>query len=321
MTGNAPNGDCWRNENCTGTNNSIPVVSEAPRQTLDYCEDNGYLSLKEFYTTANGICYSIEQLRNLYPRVSNIEGDPHIKTWGGKWFDYHGECDLVMIDAPEFEQDVGLRVHVRTTIRYDYSFIEAAAVQLGDDVLEVESYGEYSWNGIARVDLEDAMMSRFPIHYTKKSEKQHSFDIVVGKNENITISTFKDLVSVKVTSGNIHHFRYTHGLMGSWTGHLMARDGVTEMSMEDPNAFGQEWQVRADEPQLFRVARAPQASDFEKCKLPEVGGATMPQRRLGEAAVNSRAAEVACSHLEGIQKDNCVFDVIALGDLNLAGAY
>lgn len=45
------------------------------------------------------------------------EGDPHFKTWGGKWYDYHGQCDLVMLKIPEFEPDMGLDIHVRTTIR------------------------------------------------------------------------------------------------------------------------------------------------------------------------------------------------------------
>ena len=44
-------------------------------------------------------------------------GDPHIKTWGGSWFDYHGECDLVLLHVPEFDGGSPLSIHVRTTIR------------------------------------------------------------------------------------------------------------------------------------------------------------------------------------------------------------
>ena len=46
-----------------------------------------------------------------------MEGDPHVKTWGGRWFDYHGECDLVLLHVPSFHNGKDLNIHVRTTIR------------------------------------------------------------------------------------------------------------------------------------------------------------------------------------------------------------
>ena len=55
-----------------------------------------------------------------------------------------GECDLVLLVASTLD----LRVHVRTRIRFEYSFIESAAVQIGDDVLEVSSFGSYAVNGV-----------------------------------------------------------------------------------------------------------------------------------------------------------------------------
>ena len=45
------------------------------------------------------------------------------QTWTGEWFDFHGEGDLVFLSEPAFGLGLGLDVHIRTTMRYEYSFI------------------------------------------------------------------------------------------------------------------------------------------------------------------------------------------------------
>jgi hypothetical protein len=55
---------------------------------------------------------------------------------------------MVMVSAPDFQQGLGLQVHIRTTIRYQYSYIESLAVRIGEDTLQVSSFGEYSFNGV-----------------------------------------------------------------------------------------------------------------------------------------------------------------------------
>ena len=82
----------------------------------------------------------------------------------------------------------------------------------------------------------------------------------------------------------------------------------------DTNALGQEWQVRSDEPMLFRAARAPQFP--AKCEMPDPTSAS-EQRRLGET-VAKEAAKKACSHKQGAAFRNCAKDVMAFGDLELA---
>ena len=44
-------------------------------------------------------------------------GDPHLKSWSGEWFDYHAECDLLLMHAPKFDGTNNLDIHVRTTIQ------------------------------------------------------------------------------------------------------------------------------------------------------------------------------------------------------------
>ena len=205
-------------------------------------------------------------------------------------------------------------MHVRTTIRYDYSYIESAALSLGDDILEVSSWGEYSLNQVEAATLTGATIGGYPVYWRQKDVKTHIFDIVVGQAENVTIVTFKDMVSVRFT-GSEARFGDSVGIMGSFDGILLARDGTSVMLPN--NDFGQEWQVRGDEPKLFRTVRAPQAP-LEKCRLPSSPGKRT--RRLGERSISKVEAELACQHFSGGRKAACVYDVIATGDTDIATA-
>jgi hypothetical protein len=80
-------------------------------------------------------------------------GDPHFKTWRGQHFDYHGECDLVLLKSDKFEAGLGLDIHIRTKIRRHMSYISSAALRIGSEVLEVESQGVYWWKGVLNADL------------------------------------------------------------------------------------------------------------------------------------------------------------------------
>jgi hypothetical protein len=175
-------------------------------------------------------------------------GEPHIKTWNGTWYDWHGECNSVLIDAPNFGGGAGLLIHTRTKIRYDYSYIENAAIQIGGDILEVASFGQYKLNGISRVDMPSGVSDYFVTH-KNPNKLDHEYVIDLGQGASLLIKTHKDIVSVTVlgAAGEGYDFDkwFTNstGLMGSYeTGEMLARDGVTILN--DPNAFGQEWQVR-----------------------------------------------------------------------------
>jgi hypothetical protein len=80
-------------------------------------------------------------------------GDPHFKTWSGGHFDFHGMCDLVLLQSEIFGSGLGLDLHIRTTARRDLSYISSAALRIGPDVLEVESKGVSFLNGVAGADF------------------------------------------------------------------------------------------------------------------------------------------------------------------------
>lgn len=117
----------------------------------------------------------------------NTGGDPHFKTVAGKFFDFHGQCDLVFLDSPVMD----LHIDIRTTVRYDYSYIESAVVRIGNSTLEVGAYGDFALDGISVTHVEDQTVSGFPIIYTKHTDKHSTFDIVVSPAMNVTLGAFK----------------------------------------------------------------------------------------------------------------------------------
>ena len=242
--------------------------------------------------------------------------DPHIKSWGGTWFDYHGECDLVFIHAPEFVPGVDLDIHVRTTIRYDYSYISSAALRIGNDTLEVASYGEWAVNKVEMASLDEVSIAGYHVKHTVINKKNSKFEIKVD-GHTITISTFKDMVSIRFNDILMMHVEDSVGILGHVNGKLLGRDGITEFT--DMNAFGQEWQVLADEPMLFRQVRAPQAQAGEQCRLPQISSAEK-SRRLGEYMARE-TAEAACARFTGQRLKNCISDVLATGDVDVADAF
>jgi hypothetical protein len=253
------------------------------------------------------------------PCTAGCEGDPHFKTWRGQHYDYHGECDLVLLHSSEFESGLGMDVHIRTKIRRDMSYISSAALRIGSDILEVESQGVYYINGVLNADLPDEF-SGFAFSHTQPTDKQHVFEVHLGGRERVKLKTYKDFVSVLIEQGENKHFGDSAGLMGDFRmGHMIARDGKTVI--EDANAFGQEWQVLNTEPSLFQTVRLPQHPNV--CTMPTPVQASQLRRRLSESSsVDELAAERACAHW-GEGKDDCVFDVLATGDLEMAvvGAY
>ena len=235
----------------------------------------------------------------------------HAHSNGLHRYDYHGECDLVMLHAPNFGNGLGLDTHIRTTIRYDYSFISSAAIMIGEDVLEVESWGDYMLNGISQAAL-PAEMSGYTLTKTQTSDKESVFDIQYDSGKHIYLSTFKDFVGVKFDVFNRTELLGSEGLFGEFpSGKMVGRDGKTVIA--NPNEFGQEWMVLDTEPKLFQVNRFPQHP--QKCNLPDPSKQTA-RRRLGETVARG-AAEEACVHW-GHDKDMCVMDVMATGDIEVA---
>lgn len=234
-------------------------------------------------------------------------------------YDFHGQCDLVYLENPEFGAGLGLSVHIRTTPRYEYSYIEAVAIQIGDDLLEVGSWGESFYNGVGNSGGEDVdmpnhqMADRYSVTHTMATKKRHIFEVDLLNGQKIIVTTHKDMVNVKMDGAKHGEFKNSVGLLGKFgTGLLLGRNG-TDME-DDHDSFGQDWQVQSDEPRLFQTTRQPQHP--LQCVMPSARKSLESRRRLGEG-IAENAANTACEHW-GARKEQCVFDVMAMGDLEYA---
>ncbi|CAB9519062.1 expressed unknown protein [Seminavis robusta] len=250
------------------------------------------------------------------PRRGGGGGDPHFETWTGhKFYDYMGACDLHLVQAPHFAPALPLTIDVRTKIRSWYSFIESAVVQIGDETLEIGSFGEYLLNGVEGAEMPNTIAG-FDVNAFNPTKNVHILEIYIDEDEKIILRSFKDMVTVKIDNAKKEQFHGSAGMMGEFeTGHVLARDGMTRM--EDPIAIANEWQVRDTEPMLFNSVNGPQYP--QACRMPE-RTAQQAQRRLGGITVSKSEAETACAHWSKAMREACVSDVIATGDLELAEA-
>jgi len=117
-----------------------------------------------------------------YNVICHLRADPHFTTFSGKSFDYHGECDLVMLSSPSFASGSGLSVHIRTT-RMDgkllsYSYISGAAVGIGNNVLEVQQDGTLFLNWKRHMNNDAYLPTEFATYPFTKN--------MIGKKKKIT---------------------------------------------------------------------------------------------------------------------------------------
>jgi hypothetical protein len=243
---------------------------------------------------------------------------PHIKHWKRKSFDFHGECDLVLLHSDHVNGNKVLDLHIRTTIADFFSSIEVAVLRVGEVLLEMDAK-TFSLDG---VNLEDGDLpfdtSEFTISepvYTPGFKVRREYNIVLNDKSVINVRKNKSFLSISVVGGH-EDFDHSYGLLGDfYTGDSLGRDGRT---IEDWTEYGMEWQVQPDEPMLFKSPREPQLPS-EKCRMP---GVAKPNRRL--RALQNRdlvdKAMAACARA-GDEFDACMSDVMLTGDLSFAEAW
>jgi hypothetical protein len=248
-------------------------------------------------------------------KVASGSGDPHFKTWSGDKFDYHGECDLVLVDNPSFNGGLGLKVHIRTTRVSYFSFIETVAVQIGDDVLEFNNdVSKFLVNGQevkapaimvgARKVVTTFGNGKFEVKRFMRAISIRLHDKSLSKID--LLQRQNGFPAVVLDGADTDIFQGSLGLLGDFsTGKKIARDGVTEI--QDATEFALEWQVRDTEPLLFSSARYPQYPTV--CVPPK----KMMGNRLGMSHMKEVAEKVCSGWKE--DKEDCIFDVIATRDV------
>lgn len=198
-------------------------------------------------------------------------------------------------------------------------------MRLGNDVLEVSSDGQLVINGsrLRTLDGEMAMPAMmFAGHEIKKhiagtQKKIINYDLDLGGTKSIQIRVniktkmlFVDLKGV---------YNDSTGLLGSSAEEaLLSRDGSKDLSGEW-NALGEEWQVNSSDQKLFLDDRAPQYPNG--CVYEVEKERNLRRRRLTDESaegVTIEVAQSACANMKGHNKDFCIGDVMATGDLELA---
>jgi len=256
---------------------------------------------------------------------SAVYGDPHFKTWSGLKYDYHGICDLVMLKQPTFRGNLGMKIHVRTKKTRKWSYVSTAAILIGNDSFEVAGKHDGNTRWINKIEIKSDYWDQnsreilgFPISYKKLNSNQDEYLINLGNQESIELKTWKDMVRVDIiVNRDLNTFDGSLGLLGSYPeGAMLGRDGKTSIS--DYNKFGQEWQVLSSEPKIFNAVDGPQHPSI--CEVPTKA---VMRIRLAESIISREEAEIACARV-GVSEDEfdlCIFDVMAIGDKNAAGAY
>jgi hypothetical protein len=247
-------------------------------------------------------------------------GDPHIKRWNRKHFSFHGECDLVMLHSDEFHKYAGLDLHVRTTINDWYSYVESAALRVGDYLVHIhndrivvdgEEYGDndlpLTFGGDFKYVINAPIVDEVSKHAGGKTYK-----VDLHENSFITFKVYKEFIFIDV-SGDEIDFSDASGLLGNYyNGKMIDREGNV---VYDYNQFGFEWQVRPEDGNLFADAREPQFP--RQCGMPTV---ERTSRRLrGNSPELFDQAKTACA--SAADMDLCVDDVMATGDVGIAAVW
>jgi hypothetical protein len=252
-------------------------------------------------------------------------GDPHFRRWGQDRRDtFHGECDLVMLHSDTFHNNAGLDLHVRTTLTQEhYSYIEMAAIRIGEHVLEVHN-GQGSLKGALFVDADLPMTFgdtdkkyEFSLStleaYKDGSIKRRIYDLNLDDDTRIEFRFYKHLLTFAIHGHT--EFAGMTGVLGEFpSGKMRGRDGLVADDFID---FAFEWQVGAEDSVLFAEPRSPQLP-YEKCRFPDQEA--RPSRRQLRSA-NKKLfgdAQEACSSQVGHDFGLCVDDVLMTGDVGLA---
>jgi len=265
-----------------------------------------------------------EELNNHFCPSSG--GDPHITTWKNEHYEYHGQCDLVLVKDTKFDEGQGLDIHIRTKIVRFWSYIKTVAIKIGDDILEIEGNGDaddaearYWMNFEYRGELKP--LGGFAV--TQKFQSAYKYQYIVDLSskypgQSIIVQIYKEFVRVKFMDGKEEVFGNTVGLMGDYkTGKTFARDGTTVIN--DFTELGDEWQVLPSEPKLFHEVSHPQFP--EQCIHPEDPRGER-KRRLDESSISVEQAEEACATLKDpLTIKDCVYDILATQDLDMVGAF
>ena len=282
------------------------------------------------------------------PTNANTGGDPHFEGFH-EHFSFMGECDLLLLSTtftnnscnntynePQADSTYTrsqLQIHIRTTMKLDYSYISGVAFLIGKDSIELNEKGQLWINQHLVPPKELVAMQETMLPFKVKHSLQGTKRKIVVHNIDLPCSG----LSFEVRANLRNHMIYvstsgpfgedTVGLLGSPVKEgFFNRDGVDVTAEGDTDAYTETWQIRHDkDPKIFIHDREPQFP--ARCLYPaEVEKTKMLRGRLLRGAVGKlfkktitkKDAKEACKSTRGVKNEFCVEDVLRTGDVNLA---
>eukprot|EP00977_Amphora_coffeiformis_P008899 scaffold2015_cov186-Amphora_coffeaeformis.AAC.12 len=258
------------------------------------------------------------------PKAGGGGGDPHFQRWDRKHDSFHGECDVVMIHSENFHNGAGFDLHARTTIQDYFSYMETAAVRMGDYTMEMHP-DHFFLNGVEMKPADLPMtfgdehkytVSNHPIEAGKNPKFYQYYKLDLDGKSNLIFKFYKQYLTIAI-QGHPVDFSDAIGLLGDYTnGEMLSREGVV---MTDFNQLGFEWQVAPEDAHIFMENRSPQLP-FEECRMPTASRPARRRLRGSDTALLEQALQ-ACAHVTGSDFDLCTDDVMATSDIGLAAMW
>lgn len=200
-------------------------------------------------------------------------------------------------------------------------------MKIGEDIVEIKPNADIILNGsniISAGTENNLTMSGLPFAITKEEKGtkrlivSYSFDLGNGRVINVQANKKRSMMFVRTTGIFPDE---TTGMLGSpkINSEMVSRDGK-KLSEIDVNAYGESWQVKDTDVQLFQEALGPQYP--QKCMYEDAPGATAQLRGrrklLAKKTVSVEEARAACASISSATKrELCVQDSISMGDLEI----
>eukprot|EP00980_Cylindrotheca_fusiformis_P015112 scaffold4174_cov66-Cylindrotheca_fusiformis.AAC.1 len=88
------------------------LADEIPGAQVSLSSNGKTLAVGDPYGNGNATVYNFKTPAP----ASGSNGDPHFRTWNGGHFEYHGQCDMILVKDENFADGLGLQVQIRTKL-------------------------------------------------------------------------------------------------------------------------------------------------------------------------------------------------------------
>jgi len=255
----------------------------------------------------------------------HCEPDPHFRTFGGRRYDFHGGCPLVLVQS-EF-----MDIHIETEVQIGYSSIKKVGLRMGeDDPIVIDK--DTNPNDIPKT------LDGYDFNYVDATQR---YELILDDGQYVTVSTWNGLLSVMI-HGLEGSFGDAEGMCGKWDNNdLLARNGNpidTWSEINNGNVMGAEWRVGYgfEDIDMDGIDQARECDDpvfhtggqwckDNGCLCGEEEGENRGCDHTNECkngkCIDEDAIENACAAVEDKDdKINCKFDVRMTGDIEFGKA-